>query len=37
MEDFIASRAPPPEKPRRRGRRFTRDDYHAWLLERERD
>jgi len=37
LEDFIASRAPPPEKSRRRGRRFTRDDYHAWLLERERD
>jgi hypothetical protein len=36
LEDFIASRGPPPEKPRRqRGRRFTRDDYHAWLLERE--
>jgi hypothetical protein len=38
LEDFVASRAPPPEKPRRqRGRRSTRDSYHAWLLERERD
>jgi len=41
LEDFIASRAPPPEKPRRRswskrGRRFARDDYHTWLLEKER-
>jgi hypothetical protein len=36
LEDFIASRAPPPEKPRRqRGRRFTRDEYHAWLLKKE--
>lgn len=36
LDDFIASRAPPPETPRRRGRRFTRDSYHAWLLERDR-
>jgi hypothetical protein len=34
LEDFIASRAPPPARtPRRRGRRFTRNDYHAWLLQ----
>jgi hypothetical protein len=33
-EDFIASRAPPPERerPRRRGHRATRNSYHAWLL-----
>jgi hypothetical protein len=37
LEDFIASRAPPPEepRPRRRGRRFRSDEYHAWMLERE--
>ena len=34
LEDFVESQAPPPERPRRqRGRRFTRDDYHAWLRE----
>ena len=37
VEDFLANRAPPAEKPRReRGRRFTRSDYHAWMLEKER-
>jgi hypothetical protein len=33
LMDVIASRAPPPPRTRRRGRRFTRDDYHAWLLQ----
>jgi hypothetical protein len=37
LEDFVESHAPPPERPRRqRGRRFTREDYHAWLLQRDR-
>jgi hypothetical protein len=35
LEDFIRSRAPPPEK-RRRGRRLTRNSYHVWLLEKIR-
>jgi hypothetical protein len=36
LQDFIDSRAPPPEKRRRRGRRFRgSSDYHAWLLEKE--
>jgi hypothetical protein len=35
LEDFIASRAPPPERqrPRRRGHRSNRTREHAWLLE----
>ena len=38
LEDFIASRAPPPEKRRRTRRgRIRGDDYHAWLREREPD
>jgi hypothetical protein len=38
LEDFIASRAPPPEKRRRtRKGRLRSNDYHAWLLERERE
>jgi hypothetical protein len=37
LEDFVESHAPPPERPRqKRGRRFTRADYHAWLRERDR-
>ncbi|MET0671245.1 MAG: hypothetical protein ABWY66_14720 [Xanthobacteraceae bacterium] len=37
LMDFIDSRAPPPEKPRRqRGRRFTRADYHAWMMQKVR-
>ena len=38
VEDFIASRAPPGEKPppRRRGRRSRMDEHHAWMLEKER-
>ncbi len=37
LMDFIASRAPPPPKRRRqRGRRFTRADYHAWMMQKER-
>ncbi|HYI87882.1 MAG TPA: hypothetical protein VEX61_12375 [Burkholderiales bacterium] len=36
LEDFIASRAPPPEKRRRtRKGRIRSDDYHAWLQRRE--
>jgi len=36
LEDFVHSHAPPPARHRqRRGRRFTSDDYHAWLLEKE--
>jgi hypothetical protein len=36
LEDFVESHAPPPERHRRqRGRRFTRDDYHAWMSEKE--
>jgi hypothetical protein len=38
VEDFLANRDPPREdaKPPRRGRgRFRRDEYHAWLLEKE--
>jgi hypothetical protein len=35
LEDFVESHAPPPAR-RRRGRRYTRDDYHAWLLQKER-
>ena len=35
LMDFIDSRAPPPEKPRRqRGRRTTRSDYHRWMMRR---
>ena len=36
LEDFIASRAPPPERqrPRRRSRRSDRNRAHAWLLEK---
>jgi len=37
LMDFIASRAPPPPKRRRqRGRRFTRADYHAWMMQKVR-
>ena len=37
LEDFIASRAPPPEKrPRRRGQRTRGDSYYAWLREQDR-
>ncbi len=37
VEDFLANRAPPAEKPRReRGRRLRRSDYHAWMMEKER-
>ena len=36
LQDFVESHAPPPERHRpRRGRRFTRADYHAWLSEKE--
>jgi hypothetical protein len=36
LEDFVESRAPPPERHRaRRGRRFTRGEYHAWMLRKE--
>jgi hypothetical protein len=43
VEDFLAHREPPREEagPRRsgrwgrRGRRFTSDSYHAWMLENE--
>ena len=36
LDDFVASHAPPPERHRpARGRRFTRADYHAWLLTKE--
>jgi hypothetical protein len=36
LEDFIESRAPPPERPRRQTRRrIARDDYHAWLLGKD--
>jgi hypothetical protein len=36
LEDFVESHAPPPARHRpRRGRRYTRDDYHAWLSEKE--
>jgi hypothetical protein len=38
VEDFVASRAPPPErtpKRRRGGRKLSRREYHAWLLQRE--
>jgi hypothetical protein len=34
--DFIVSRAPPPPKRRQRGRRFTRAEYHAWMMEKVR-
>ncbi|MGE0036828.1 MAG: hypothetical protein AB7S93_14415 [Xanthobacteraceae bacterium] len=34
--DFIESRAPPPPKRRQRGRRFTRAEYHAWMMEKVR-
>jgi hypothetical protein len=35
LEDFIASRAPPPERhrPRQRSHRSRRNRAHAWLLE----
>ena len=37
LMDFIDSRAPPPPKPRlQRGRRFTREDYHRWMMQKER-
>jgi hypothetical protein len=36
LEDFIRSRAPPPAEKRRRGRRFTRAEYHAWMLQKIR-
>jgi hypothetical protein len=38
LEDFIASRPPPPEphRPRGRGHRSRRDRAHAWLLEPDR-
>jgi hypothetical protein len=37
LMDFIASRSPPPPKRRRqRGRRFTRADYHAWMMQKVR-
>lgn len=37
LMDFIASRAPPPPKRRRqRGRRFTRAEYHAWMMQKVR-
>ena len=37
VDDFLANRAPPAEKPRReRGRRLRRSDYHAWMMEKER-
>jgi hypothetical protein len=36
VEDFVASRAPPPKRGgSRRGRRPTRADYHEWLLRRD--
>ncbi len=36
LEDFVESHAPPPARHRQqRGRRFTRADYHAWLLRKE--
>ena len=36
LEDFIASRAPPPEKRRRTRRgRMRSNDYHAWLLGKD--
>lgn len=37
VDDFLAHREPPREKPPRRGRgrRFTREDYHRWMLEKE--
>jgi hypothetical protein len=36
LSDFVESHAPPPERHRpRRGRRFTRADYHAWLMTKE--
>jgi hypothetical protein len=36
LEDFVASRAPPPKRGRSpRPRRSTRRDYHAWLLQRD--
>jgi hypothetical protein len=34
--DFIVSRAPPPPKRRQRGRRFTRAEYHARMMEKVR-
>jgi hypothetical protein len=36
LMDFIMSRAPPPPKRRRGGRRFTRADYHAWMMQKVR-
>jgi hypothetical protein len=35
VEDFLAHREPPKEKPPRvgRGRRSTRNQHHAWMLE----
>ncbi len=39
VEDFLAHREPPPKEslPRRsRGRRWTRNEYHRWMLEKER-
>jgi hypothetical protein len=36
LEDFIASRAPPPEPHRPRRHRSRRDRAHAWLLEPDR-
>ena len=36
VEDFLASRAPPPEKPGPRRRRATRNSHHTWMLGRER-
>jgi hypothetical protein len=42
VEDFVANREPPAEKPprrprgwARRGRRFSSDEHHAWMLEKE--
>jgi hypothetical protein len=42
VEDFVAYREPPaeppPRRPRgwaRRGRRFSSDEHHAWMLEKE--
>ena len=37
VEDFLENREPPREEagPHRRGRRFTRAEYHRWMLEKE--
>lgn len=39
VADVDLSHAPLPKEEKRRGRdwRYTSEEYHAWMLERERD